>query len=108
MANNKKKKTVSNKKVNNNNRTKVIAKSKGQKIARKIASVKKISSVSKGKVATKLTVLENKAELRKLKQAENAKKKINVSVQQPEVVKKAVDALLVNERAVDYLKRNVS
>ena len=37
-----------------------------------------------------------------------ARKKINVNVQQPEVVKKAIDALLLNSRAVDYLKRNVS
>ena len=36
------------------------------------------------------------------------RKKVNVSIPQPEEVKEALDRLLTNERATEYLKKNVS
>ena len=36
------------------------------------------------------------------------RKKVNVSIPQPEEVKEALDKLLTNERATEYLKKNVS
>ncbi|HII09504.1 TPA: hypothetical protein HA310_00070 [Candidatus Micrarchaeota archaeon] len=64
--------------------------------------VKVVSIASKQKLAHGATTLPGK------EKAAEGRKKVNVSIPQPEEVKEALDRLLTNERATEYLKKNVS
>jgi transcription factor E len=70
------------------------------------------SNLKKGAKAAVATEQQKKQEaLQKIKDKEKEKekrKKVNVSIPQPAEVKEAIDSLLSNERAKEYLTKNVS
>src|SRR5271156_5574651 len=100
---------------------KLAIKNKKSKIHASVRHAKPVKSIKlKTKVvATKSVIPNSKLSLKdqakqvaaSLKQKEKVaegRKRTNVSVSSPEDVKSALDGLFSNERAVEYLKKNVS
>ncbi len=84
---------------------------KMQKAGNRHANQTKRKTLKPTKPKAKLTLKEQAKQLGssiKQKEKEAGRKRTNVSVPQPEEVKVALDMLLQNERAVEYLKKNVS
>jgi transcription initiation factor IIE alpha subunit len=58
--------------------------------------------------ATSLSIKQHEEQLKAKKKEATVRKKVNVNIPQPDEVKIALDRLLSNERATEYLKKNVS
>ncbi|MGD0728514.1 MAG: hypothetical protein ABR981_00345 [Candidatus Micrarchaeaceae archaeon] len=97
---------------------KAVAKAKKiaiKKVVKSKPSVQKKAIIPATKPASpKNTLYQNEQKIKmldsaKLKEKEaNLRKKTNISIPQPEEAKVAITSLLSNERAVEYLKKNVS
>jgi transcription initiation factor IIE alpha subunit len=112
-------KLKNNKKTNNKKmvktkaspKAKIKASPSGKAIKKPVKTLASVSPKSNGKTA-QISIKDRAKQLATtLKQKEKAaegRKRTNVSVPQPDDVKVALDRLLSNERAIEYLKKNVS
>lgn len=71
-----------------------------KKVTKSKAPIKSVVSAEKQQAIQALKMKHNKEE--------QGRKRTNVAVSQPDEVKESLDHLLSNERAVEYLKKNVS
>jgi transcription initiation factor TFIIE subunit alpha len=81
------------------------------KRAKRIASRKSVSrrtKTMKGKKPKSVRSVAIRQKVSEIKKPEKRKGKVNISIPAQADAKKAIDNLLINEKAVDYLKRNVS
>ncbi len=102
-------KKVAKRKTSSNKKMKINSKGKAAKKARKNVAVQR-SPVERKQVniSTKERAKQLATTLKQKGKATEGRKRANVSVPQPDDVKLALDGLLSNERAVEYLKKNVS
>ena len=85
----------------------IHVKPKGKPVAHKGKANLKIKA-SLHKPAKELSKIEKRDIALKEKKKEEGRKKVNVSIAQPEEVKLALERLLTNSIATEYLKKNVS
>ena len=111
------------KKPNKNLKSKNAQKSKATPIVRKMVkkqkpkatkskikiNIKKSKPILKSKPNNTVKTAKTPDQKAKLKEKEaNARKKVNINIPQQEEAKLSIDRLLANDKAVEYLKKNVS
>ena len=84
-----------------------IAAHKSKSVSKKAKAIKRTGKNMKKKAASRSVAVRQKVTA-EVKAPEKRKGKVNINIPAQADAKKAIEDLLVNDRAVDYLKRNVS